>query len=154
MTWITTVRSYRNFTVTCFNCVAAVFVTTPNQTHFNCWSPKVVYIHVRLLSGLLSAPLPICVNGGECGETLLRRWKGAVGYKKKNRGKEKGGIYWRVQWGSLHLVAKEWLIRQADTNERFVCPHIGLAVMSLSSFGILQIPPSLSSTASLWQRQI
>lgn len=83
-------------------------------------------------------------------------WAGERVDYTKSGGKKKGrggmGIF--MLWGSPHLVAKEWLIKQAGTNERFVCPHTGLAVMSLSLSGILQIPPSLSTSVSLWQCQI
>lgn len=80
--------------------------------------------------------------------------KGWTTQKVEGRKRGGGGMRIFMLWGSPHLVAKEWLIKQAGTNERFVCPHTGLAVMSLSLSGILQIPPSLSTSVSLWQCQI
>lgn len=91
-----------------------------------CWKSTCLYTP-------LSAPLRICVSGGECGETLLRSWKRGCGLNKR-RGKKRG-LFTGVGCGEghPHLVAKEWLIRWAGINERFVCPHVGLAVMSLAS---------------------
>ena len=130
------------------DCIMADFVTTaPTRPTPVCWPPCLYLCQAFVWSAewehafsLLSAPLRICVSGGECEETPLRRWKGGNGYKKAE-GRKAGYLLGGCREGSPHLVAKEWLIRQAGTNERFVCPHIGLAVMTLSSSGILQIPP-------------
>lgn len=122
------------------------------RSHYSRWSPSLYLLQasvwpdewVSTFSSALRSTTFLCqcwrVWGIPC-------WGGERVSAKKRGGKE-SSVFTGCFEGHRHLVAKEWLIREAGTNKRFVCPHISLAVTALSLSGILQIPPSLSSAAS------